>query len=247
MSNTIKMPDIEPNTEYKCIDCTSPFIFNVGEVYKTNSVGRFVVEPEDGFFNRTYKGDSATWEKVEDLKVGDFVARFENGYAVYYGVVTKVGNFVHIDTIRNYDGTILTQKREVRAPRSWWTKIELTPEQAANHFPWLDFSETETVESDNGYYNSVGRFVSDLKSSAPCDRKKIASDGGSTDYYKIPEHATELRHIISAKGMSKARGDIFKACYRLGEKEGVDVGYDLNKMKFFIEDLIEMHKRGEHL
>jgi hypothetical protein len=47
--------------------------------------------------------------------------------------------------------------------------------------------------------------------------------------------------------MSKARGDIFKACYRLGEKEGVDVLYDLNKMKFFIEDLIEMHGRGEHL
>jgi len=47
--------------------------------------------------------------------------------------------------------------------------------------------------------------------------------------------------------MSKSRGDIFKACYRLGEKAGVDIGYDLQKMKFFIEDLIEMHRRGEHL
>lgn len=53
--------------------------------------------------------------------------------------------------------------------------------------------------------------------------------------------------MISHKGMSKSRGDVFKACYRLGEKEGTDVLYDLNKMKFFIEDLIEMHKRGEHL
>lgn len=73
------------------------------------------------------------------------------------------------------------------------------------------------------------------------------SDGGSSDYYRIPEHASELRHLISARGMSKSRGDIFKACYRLGEKSGVDVKYDLNKMKFFIEDLIEMHERGEHL
>lgn len=81
----------------------------------------------------------------------------------------------------------------------------------------------------------------------PHDREKTASDGGSTDYYKLPAHADELRHLISHKGMSKARGDIFKACYRLGEKEGVDARYDLNKMKFFIEDLIEMYERGEHL
>ena len=76
---------------------------------------------------------------------------------------------------------------------------------------------------------------------------KIKSDGGSTTYFDLPEHATELRHLISYKSMSKARGDVFKACYRLGEKEGTDVLYDLNKMKFFVEDLIEMYHRGEHL
>ena len=50
------------------------------------------------------------------------------------------------------------------------------------------------------------------------DRKKVASDGLSTSYYSLPSHATELRHLISQKGMSKSRGDIFKACYRLGER-----------------------------
>lgn len=79
------------------------------------------------------------------------------------------------------------------------------------------------------------------------DRVKQPSDGLSTSYYKLPSHATELRHLISHKNMSKSRGDIFKACYRLGEKDGVDSLYDLNKMKFFIEDLIEMYHRGEHL
>lgn len=79
------------------------------------------------------------------------------------------------------------------------------------------------------------------------DRVKISSDGLSTSYYKLPSHASELRHLISHKGMSKSRGDIFKACYRLGEKDGTDILYDLNKMKFFIQDLIEMHGRGEHL
>ncbi len=79
------------------------------------------------------------------------------------------------------------------------------------------------------------------------DRNKVASDGLSTSYYALPEHAKELRHLISHKAMSKSRGDIFKACYRLGEKQGTDTLYDLNKMKFFIQDLIEMHERGEHL
>lgn len=82
---------------------------------------------------------------------------------------------------------------------------------------------------------------------APHDRTKVASDGNATSYYQLPIHATELRHLISHKGMSKSRGDIFKACYRLGEKDGTDVLYDLNKMEFFIQDLKEMHKRGELL
>lgn len=67
------------------------------------------------------------------------------------------------------------------------------------------------------------------------------------DDIDIPSHASELRHIISHFSMSKSRGDIVKSCYRLNQKDGIDEQYDINKMKFFIEDLIEMHKRGEHL
>ena len=81
----------------------------------------------------------------------------------------------------------------------------------------------------------------------PKDREKVASDGLSTSYYTLPSHATELRHLISHKGMSFARGNLFKAIYRLGEKQGTDVMYDLNKMKFFVDDLIEMYERGEQL
>lgn len=77
--------------------------------------------------------------------------------------------------------------------------------------------------------------------------KKIVSDGGSTDYYKLPPHATELKHLISHKSMSFARGNIFKACYRLGEKQGVNLEYDLQKIKFFIDDLIEMNKKNEKI
>lgn len=75
----------------------------------------------------------------------------------------------------------------------------------------------------------------------------IISDGGSTDYYTLPTHATEVRHLISAKGMSFARGNLLKALWRLGNKHGTDVDYDLNKMEFFVQDLKEMHQRGERL
>ena len=71
------------------------------------------------------------------------------------------------------------------------------------------------------------------------------SDGGATSYYELPNHATELKHLIAYRGMSFARGNVFKACYRLGEKEGADVLYDLRKMQFFVQDMIEMHERGE--
>jgi hypothetical protein len=71
------------------------------------------------------------------------------------------------------------------------------------------------------------------------------SDGGSTSYYELPEHATELKHLIAHRGMSFARGNVFKACYRLGEKEGADILYDLRKMRFFVDDMIEMYERGE--
>jgi len=95
-------------------------------------------------------------------------------------------------------------------------------------------------------YDGHTAFLSDDQ---PSDRVKgkVKSDGGSTDYYTLPDHATELRHLISHKGMSKSRGDIFKACYRLGEKDGADLLYDLNKIKFFAEDLIEMYERGERV
>ena len=78
-------------------------------------------------------------------------------------------------------------------------------------------------------------------------KELVKSDGGATSYYELPPHATELRHLISHKGMSKSRGDVFKACYRLGEKDGADILYDLKKMRFFIDDMIEMYERGERI
>ena len=40
-------------------------------------------------------------------------------------------------------------------------------------------------------------------------------DGGSTNYYKLPKGATELRHLIRYKKMSHSIGEIFCAIYKI--------------------------------
>ena len=64
---------------------------------------------------------------------------------------------------------------------------------------------------------------------------KIKSDGGSTDYYKLPEGATELNDLIYYKQMNWPRANIFKAAYRLGEKDVATEEYDLNKIIYFAQ------------
>lgn len=57
--------------------------------------------------------------------------------------------------------------------------------------------------------------------------------GGSSDYYKLPEGAKDLMDLIEHKNMSFSVGNIFKACYRLGQKTGATRKYDLEKIIWF--------------
>lgn len=68
------------------------------------------------------------------------------------------------------------------------------------------------------------------------------SDGSSTEYYKIPEGSKDLIELIEYKNMNFAVGNIFKACYRLGQKEGNDDAYDIRKIIFFAERELERLK-----
>lgn len=73
---------------------------------------------------------------------------------------------------------------------------------------------------------------------------KVKSDGGSSAYYHIPDDATDLQDLIEEKAMSFARANIFKACYRMGEKAGADALYDINKIIWFAERLKKMIAKG---
>ena len=67
--------------------------------------------------------------------------------------------------------------------------------------------------------------------------------GWSSPYYVLPEGATELQDLIEHKRMNFAVGNIFKACYRLGEKHGTDATYDLEKIVWFAQRELERRKR----
>ena len=64
---------------------------------------------------------------------------------------------------------------------------------------------------------------------------QMLSDGGSTAYYQLPVGAKDLQDLIEFKAMSFSRGNIFKACYRLGEKDDASVEYDLKKIIWYAE------------
>lgn len=74
---------------------------------------------------------------------------------------------------------------------------------------------------------------------------KIKSDGGPSDYYKLPEGAKEILDLIMHRNMNFSVGNIFKAAYRLGLKDGIDDLYDLKKIIFMAEKEIERIKRNK--
>jgi hypothetical protein len=78
------------------------------------------------------------------------------------------------------------------------------------------------------------------------DLKKEASDGTSADYYKLPEGATQLQDLISAKNMNAQIGEIVRACYRYGEVEHSPRLRDAKKIKFYIEaEIARLKKHGD--
>lgn len=72
--------------------------------------------------------------------------------------------------------------------------------------------------------------------------KKIKSDGGPSEYYDFPDGFSTLNDLIEHKNMSFAQGNIFKAAYRLGNKEGITLEYDLEKIKYYADRMLKQIK-----
>ena len=84
---------------------------------------------------------------------------------------------------------------------------------------------------------------------------KITSDGGSSSYYLFPQPLVDLvvktgkletKDIIRhGFGNDNDFGNVFKALKRLyelklgGGKDGSTAGYEVNKMKYFLDEVLE--------
>jgi hypothetical protein len=68
---------------------------------------------------------------------------------------------------------------------------------------------------------------------------KVQSDGSTASYYELPEGATELQELISAKNMNAQIGEIFRACYRYGEVAHSPMIRDIKKILFYAKAELE--------
>jgi hypothetical protein len=69
--------------------------------------------------------------------------------------------------------------------------------------------------------------------------EKTQSDGSTASYYELPENATELQELISAKNMNAQIGEIFRACYRYGEVSHSPMIRDIKKILFYAKAELE--------
>ena len=64
-------------------------------------------------------------------------------------------------------------------------------------------------------------------------RRKERSDGSTASYYVLPEGATELQDLISAKNMNAQIGECFRECYRYGQASHSDEIRGIKKILFY--------------
>lgn len=148
-------------------------------------------------------------------------------------VIPKVGDFF----VPKYDCLDVTAG-------SRYTVIRVFPHNDGDfHFSFIDDAGDERCCLLEG---NEDQFIHNVLSHTP-DTDAVVSDGGSSAYYHIPEDTTDLQDLIEAKDMSFARANIFKACYRMGEKAGADVLYDINKIIWFAERLKKMVSKGKRV
>ena len=62
---------------------------------------------------------------------------------------------------------------------------------------------------------------------------KQVSDGSTASYYELPEGATELQDLISAKDLNAQIGEIFRECYRYGQASHSDELRGIKKILFY--------------
>ena len=94
-------------------------------------------------------------------------------------------------------------------------------------------AELDVKDSNIGYYDKAMMKIelSNYNNKNLMQRDK-QNNGGSSDWYLLPENAKTLQDLIEHRNMNGAVKDMFKACYRLGIKTEDELR-DLNKTAYY--------------
>lgn len=76
-------------------------------------------------------------------------------------------------------------------------------------------------------------------------RSAALSDGSSASYYELPKWAEELQDLISYRDMNAQIGEIFRACYRYGQKHHSTKLRDAKKIQFYANAEVERLEQWE--
>ena len=138
----------------------------------------------------------------------------ENGYATPEVLAAEVG------VSESYAGKWLRKWK--LAKRNWETssREQATPKYANDSRQDLINELPQTLVQDDKH-------------------ESVTSDGSTASYYELPAGAAELQDLISYKNMNAQIGEIFRACYRMGEASHSDELRDAKKIKFYIDAEIE--------
>ena len=95
--------------------------------------------------------------------------------------------------------------------------------------------DNEYEKAKNAFMN--GQWIKPIRcESKPkgCNAEPIKqqNNGGSSDWYLLPDNAKTLQDLIEHRNMNGSVKDIFKACYRLGIKTEDELR-DLNKTAYY--------------
>ena len=82
-------------------------------------------------------------------------------------------------------------------------------------------------------FESTGQYLTDANIALMKLSPSQIEKGGSTSYYDLPKNADTLQDLIEYRDMNGSIKDIFKACYRLGQKDGMSDIDDVTKMAYY--------------
>ena len=82
-------------------------------------------------------------------------------------------------------------------------------------------------------FESTGQYLTDANITLMKLRPSQIEKGGSTSYYDLPKNADTIQDLIEYRDMNGSIKDIFKACYRLGQKDGMSDIDDVTKMAYY--------------